>query len=225
MPEGQDWLIKNSDEVTLRLIPIAWFANSIAQGERLGPDYVICWPGCSDSISNQRLAISPLDLYVVEKMGALIDKRLLAPLIRGYAERLGLLPGPVKQVTDRWREFESCSLTHVRLLDPLDENQEKEIELKLRESANREVQNKILTAIAQLNAISNLCGHKALFSSKTSRGFDCMCEPCGTIWSLTASGDKRTFSMRPKEKSDLSPAEGFKLFGRDCLDFEEQEPS
>ena len=99
--DGQDWLILSSHGEALRLIPIAWFGKNLEEGESLISSHVVCWPGCSDSISSrQRLAISPLDLYVVEKMGRLIDEWMLSRLIEGYGKKLGPLPTLVKQTAD-----------------------------------------------------------------------------------------------------------------------------
>ena len=228
--DGQDWLIINAYDETLRLIPIAWFGKNIAEGESLCSSHIVCWPGCSgpgcsDSISSrQRLAISPLDLYVVEKMGRLIDEWMIEQLIKGYAKKLGPLPTPVKQMTDGWpNNFESLSSTHVRLIEPLDSKQAEQIKLKLQESANKKIEIEVLTAVDQLTTLSGLCGrgHDVQFNANPNQGFYCRCRTCEATWSLNKLTDKRTFSMRPRGALDLPPsADGFNWSGRDWLDFD-----
>ncbi len=220
--DDQDWLFVDSEGNILRLIPIAWFGTSIEDGQDLAQGRVVCWPGRSNSIaSNQRLPVSPLDLYVVEKMGRLVDEWMLMHLVKGYACKLGPLPTPVKRLTDGWSQlFESLSATHVRLLAPLDAKQVTEINALLRASANSQVETSILTAIEQVNALTRLCGHIAQITPSTNQEFYCRCRTCETTWSLKTSGDKTIFSMRPKGASNQSSTDGFNWSGRDWLDFE-----
>ena len=219
---GQDWLVADSNGGFLRLIPVAWFANSIEGVERLSPNYVVCWPGCADSISsNQRLPISPLDLYVVEKLGRLIDEWMVTRLMKGYANKLGPLPTPVKRLTDGWPEnFENLSATHVRLLAPLESKQVADIRSMLRALANIQVETAILAAIDQIDCLASLCGHRTQFTASPNREFYCRCRTCETTWSLKASGQKKIFSMRPKGASNQSSRDGFNWSGRDWLSFE-----
>lgn len=205
-----------------RLIPIAWFGKDVEEGENLNSSHVVCWPGCSDSISSrQRLAISPLDIYVVEKMGRLIDEWMISGLIEGYGKKLGPLPTLVKQMADEWpNNFESISSTHVRLIAPLDSRQASQIKLKLQESASEQIENQVLTAVDQLTALSRLCSHDAQFSASPHREFYCRCRTCETTWSLKTLSDKRVFAMRPRGATNLPLADGFNWSGRDWLDFE-----
>lgn len=220
--DGQDWLILSSRGEALRLIPIAWFGKNLEEGESLISSHVVCWPGCSDSISSrQRLAISPLDLYVVEKMGRLIDEWMLSRLVEGYGKKLGPLPTLVKQTADGWpNNFESLSSTHVRLVAPLDSKQASQIKLKLQESASKQIENQVLTAVDQLTALSRLCSHDAQFSASPNREFYCRCRTCETTWSLKTLSDKRVFAMRPRGAMNLPLSDGFNWSGRDWLDIE-----
>ena len=222
MQDGHDWLISNPRGKALRLIPIAWFGKSVEEVEHLNPSRVVCWPGGSDSISSGRgLVISPLDLYVVEKMGRSVDEWMLSQLLEGYGKQLGPLPTAVKQLADGWsNNFESLSSTHVRLIRPLDSEQAVQIRLRLHDSANKQVETEVLNAVEQLTALSRLCGHDTQFSASPNREFYCRCRACEATWSLKTLSNKRTFSMRLRGATNLASADGFNWSGRDWLDFE-----
>ena len=142
-------------------------------------------------------------------------------LIERYGKKLGPLPTLVKQTADGWpNNFESLSSTHVRLVAPLDSKQASQIKLKLQESASKQIENQVLTAVDQLTALSRLCSHDAQFSASPNREFYCRCRTCETTWSLKTLSDKRVFAMRPRGAMNLPLSDGFNWSGRDWLDFE-----
>jgi hypothetical protein len=227
--DGHDWLIEDSKEGLLRFVPIAWFGTSIADDERLDSACVVCWPGNSDSkVSSQRLPISPLDLYVVEKMGRLIDEWMLRPVVKAYGGKIGPLPTPVMQLIGGWNEFENVTDTHVRLLAPLDEEKVEQIKAELRSFANLDVQNKVAAAIEHVGALARLCGHFAQFRLEKhgfpeKYGFYGQCsEPgCLKTWSLKTSEGKTVFALRRNDRlPGLSSDKGFIYSGRDWLNFD-----
>lgn len=198
--DAHDWVVREASGDRLRLVPIVCFSESIGDGENFGPDHVVCWPGTADSIaSSQHLPVSPLDLYVVEKMGRLIDEWMLRPLLEGYCRKLGPLPTPVKQLTVTWQEkFESVSATHVKLVAPLNDQQIIDIKASLRASANSQVEEMVCTAIEQLGVIANLCrcGSSVQFTSSSLQDFYCKCASCHAIWSVKTSGNRLAVGER-----------------------------
>ena len=216
-----DWIIEDSTGGELKLIPIAWFGTAIDDSELLDSGNVLCWPGTVNSVtSSQQIPISPLDLYVVEKMGKLIDEWLLRPLIECYGQRLGPLPTHVKQLTEKWpNKFDHLSQTYVRLISPLDEEQKKELLAALQSLANDDISAAIESAVNIMATITRLCGHATRLISN-DEGFYCQCEPCHTIWSLNTSGNKKIFKMNPKGGSNHSSSDAFLWSGRDSLYFE-----
>lgn len=220
--DAHDWIVVDSQGNQLRLVPIAWFGTSIEDGDKLDSDRVVCWPGAVSSItSTQHLPISPLDLYVVEKMGKLIDEWLLRQLLKVYGQKLGPLPTPVKRLTEEWADkFESISSTHVRLVAPLDDQQNSQLLASLRSSASNQVAEAVELTVEQLDVLAHQCGHKARFISNPPKDFYCQCGTCQATWSFKTSGNKRLFSMRPKGGSNLSSTAAFLWSGRDSIDFE-----
>ena len=204
------------------IVPIAWFGASLKCRESLEPGRVVCWPGAPTSVaSRQYLPVSPLDLYVVEKVGSLIDEWMLRQLLIGHGRKLGPLPTPSKQLTEAWSEqFESISPTHVRLLAPIEAEKSAELKALLGVSANRQIEDDVSSAIEQVEALAQLCGHRARFERGQQQDFYCQCATCQKTWSLKTTGKRRRFSMHPNGTSSISAADGFDWSGRDWLEFD-----
>lgn len=217
-----DWIVTQSEGSTLRMVPIAWFGASINITESLEPDRIVCWPGVPTSVaSRQSLPVSPLDLYVVEKVGKLIDEWMLRQLLQGHGRKLGPLPTPAKKLTETWPEqFESVSSTHVRLLAPVDAQKAAELKASLKGSANSQVERAVVVALDQIAALTRLCGHSARFERGQLQDFYCQCGTCHASWSLKTNGKRRRFSMRPKGAFAIPNNEGFLWSGRDWLEFD-----
>ncbi len=220
--DAHDLVVTQSGGSTLRIVPIAWFGASIKSGESLEPGRIVCWPGTSASVASpQYLPVSPLDLYVVEKVGHLIDEWMLRRLLEGHGRKLGPLPTPAKKLTEAWPEqFESISPTHVSLLAPIDNQKAAELRASLRGLANPQVEDAVGSAIEQVAALAQLCGHPARFEPGLQQDFYCQCASCQTTWSLKTTGKRRHFSMRPKGASTLSVTNSFAWSGRDWLEFD-----
>ena len=171
--------------------------------------------------SPQSLPVSPLDLYVVEKVGKLIDEWMLRQLLQGHGRKLGPLPTPAKRLTEAWPEqFESISSTHVRLLAPVDAQKAAELKASLKGSANSQVEDAVWDAIEQIATLAELCGHQARFVPGQQQDFYCQCGTCQATWSLKKTGKRRHFSMRPKGASAIPEDDGFLWSGRDWLEFD-----
>lgn len=220
--DAHDWVVTHSGGSSLRVVPIAWFGASIESSESLEPGRVVCWPGASISVASpQYLPVSPLDLYVVERMGQLIDEWMLRQLLKSHGRKIGPLPTPAKKLTEAWPEqFESVSPTHVRLLAPIDAQRAAQVRASLRGSANPQVEGDVDSAIKQVSALAQLCGHTARFEPGQQRGFYCQCATCQATWSLKTTGNRRYFAMRPKGSSGIPVGSGFAWSGRDWLEFE-----
>lgn len=218
--DAHDWVVTQLGGSTLRIVPIAWFGSTLEGCESLGSGRVVCWPGTTTKIaSSQFLPVSPLDLYVVEKMGRLLDEWMLRQLLQGYGRKLGPLPTPAKKLTETWPEFVASSPTHVQLLAPINSQKEAKLRASLRGSANPQVKQDIDSAINRIRGLKQLCGHSAEFNQGKQQSFYCRCESCGATWSLKATDKGWHFSMRPKGASTVSEADSFSWSGRDWLEF------
>ena len=220
--DAHDWVVSQSDGPTLKIVPITWFGACIQNCATLDPSRIVCWPGAPRSVASQQfLPVSPLDLYVVEKVGHLIDEWMLRQLLQGFGRKLGPLPSPTKKLTEGWPElFESISPTHVRLLAPINAQKADELKTSLRGSANPQVEDAVGVAIEQAAVLARLCGHTARFEHGQQQDFYCQCGTCQATWALKAIGERRHFSMRPKGASNIPESEGFVWSGRDWVDFD-----
>ena len=217
-----DWVVTQTEGSSLRIIPIAWFGTSINCSEIIEKDRIVCWPGSPSSITaRQCLPVSPLDLYVVEKVGKLLDEWMLRKLLQGHGLKLGPLPTPSKKLTEAWPEqFESIPPVHVRLLAPIDTQKAGELKALLRGSANPQIESAVMDAIEQIATLSRLCGHLARFERGLQQDFYCHCGTCQATWSLKTTGKRRHFSLRPKGASFIQDQDGFIWAGRDWLEFD-----
>ena len=220
--DTHDWIVIDSGGAHLRFVPISWFGNSIGDGEIFEPGRILCWPGTGSSMpSSQSLPISPMDLYVVERMGKFIDEWMMRQLLEGYGRQLGPLPTPIKRLTDGWpAQFVSVSSTHARIVGVLGDQQAAELKASLHASASAQITDSVEEAIEQIRVLSTQCGHLARLIPNPPQDFFCQCGTCQATWFLKTSGKKRFFSMRPKGASDLSVDDGFIWSGRDWMDFE-----
>ncbi|UJJ31814.1 DUF2357 domain-containing protein [Halopseudomonas maritima] len=221
-PDVHDWVITQSEGSILRIVPIAWFGASVNVSESLEPGRIACWPGVPNSVASpQSLPVSPLDLYVVEKMGRLIDEWMLRQLLQGHGRKLGPLPTPAKKLTEAWPEqFESISSTHVRLLAPVDSQKVAELKATLKDSANTQVVEAVEEAIEQIAALARLCGHPARFERGQQQDFYCQCGACQATWSLKTIEKRQHFSMRLKGAPVIPEEDGFLWSGRDWMGFD-----
>ena len=217
-----DWVVTQTEGSSLRIIPIAWFGTSINCSEILENDRIVCWPGSPSSITaRQCLPVSPLDLYVVEKVGKLLDEWMLRKLLQDHGRKLGPLPTPSKKLTEAWSDqFESIPPAHVRLLAPIDTQKVGELKALLRGSANPQIESAVMDAIEQVATLSRLCGHLARFERGLQQDFYCHCGTCQTTWSLKTTDKRRHFSLRPKGASSIPEQDGFIWAGRDWLEFD-----
>ena len=220
--DAHDWVVTQSEGSTLRIVPVAWFGASINSSESLEPGRIVCWPGTPASVASpQSLPVSPLDLYVVEKVGKLVDEWMLRQLLHRHGRKLGPLPTPSRKLTESWPEqFESIPPAHVRLLAPVDTQKAAELKASLRGSANSQVEDTVGVAIEQVAALAELCGHQARFERGQQQDFYCQCGTCQATWSLKTTGKRRHFSMRPKGASAIPEDDGFLWSGRDWLEFD-----
>ncbi|MBA3696406.1 MAG: hypothetical protein H0W85_06525 [Methylotenera sp.] len=90
----------------------------------------------------------------------------------------------------------------------------------LRSSANPQVEDAVGSAIDQVAALAQLCGHTARFEPGQQQDFYCQCATCQTTWALKTTGKRRRFSMRPKGASSISATDSFVWSGRDWLEFD-----
>lgn len=101
---GLEWelvsSIRGTDaKVVLTVVP--WFSFTERPGHIPGqPQRIIAWPAL-EQVSNEAafeagwIALSPFDLYGVERFGQLVDSILLQPMLQAYGQPITKVPGAV----------------------------------------------------------------------------------------------------------------------------------
>ena len=90
MPQGDEWHLSCTNGATLQLVSWVHYF-SLPELTSLSADRIVCWSGLDERKQLQRytsvvgtVPISPLDLYVVERMGYLLDKWLMQQRLNEY---------------------------------------------------------------------------------------------------------------------------------------------
>lgn len=91
MQQGDEWHLTCTNGSTLQLVPWVHYF-SLPELTSLPTHRVICWAGLDERKQFQRytplsgtVPISPLDLYVVERMGCVLDEWLIQQQLNDYA--------------------------------------------------------------------------------------------------------------------------------------------
>lgn len=223
--DGSDWLVRDSDGEALRLVPLAWFGHPVVSDEDIPEDRIICSPAHSGETKAARcLQISPMDLYVVERMGQALDIWMLRKLLRSYGSEQGPLPASIMSLANGWgRAYEQRRANSGRLVAPLTYSQQQEALSALEKVADGEVRRRVKNVIEKTSALGRLCGHNASFSPSADSGFSCKCDNCGASWSFrktSTSVSAKGFQMFLKDVPAESTIDGFAWAGRDWLEFE-----
>lgn len=221
---NQDWHLSSTGGHSLCFLPIAFFGEYDESFAPFSPTNVLCLPSAgSHNWHKQCLGISPLDLYVVERVSQFIERWLLEPLLINFATPIGPFSAGVKALIDSWIEFQSVSKTGSILIAPLaDDKQVVLMERLATVNASDDLTEKLscaLSAIKQL--VTCHCGKLAKLSWNAHRpkDFYCQCDECFSTWSLTTIDQKRQYSMKPKEGKGLTNSSGFLWAGCDWLIF------
>lgn len=223
--KDHDWHLSALGRKPLRFLPLAWFGEFDESFKLLDENTILCWPGTDNNDHrSQCLGISPLDLYVVERMSRFLERWLLQPLLKQFSSPIGPLPTAAKQLIDGWAQFHSFSKTESILISPLPDAQQAELMDVLSEvMASNELLNRLKTSIDDIQQLSIChCGKLAKLSwdANRPRDFYCQCDACLNTWSIKTTERQRKFTMKPRQANVSSDIEGFLWAGYDWLSFD-----
>lgn len=148
--EGVDWKLISSDEEgkleTLLHLVTWWSFTDLPDIKSVSDNTLIAWPAL-DKISNDYptsgnygIAISPMDLYCIERLGWYVDQRLNKVLVVDYATPVEKIPqGPVKWIQNQGEnnsvELINTQPPSLKILEDLNEGYLRDLEEHL-ESSN-----------------------------------------------------------------------------------------
>lgn len=231
--QGFDWKLsllpteykpssKPIEQTLLEFTPWFGFSPIPDLSTKLAGNRIILWPSI-DSISNQQAegkqtgwyALSPLDLYCVERLGWLVDKVLNEELTRQYAEPINKLP---RKAVDAIRSIQPdnnqvLELTgtpeQLRLLEyPQSNDAIRLIELlldALRQGNALQQHDQLHQQMANLQALEHcpLCRKHSRLIHQPQSGFRIECQNCSTDRYLKHSDT--SLEIRFKEKDCNRP--------------------
>lgn len=230
-PEQQNAL-KDGPQVLLELIPWFGFSPTPDVTAPMPDNRIILWPSI-DGISNEQAeaqqpgwyALSPMDLYCIERIGWLIDKTLNKHLTRQYAKPIEKIPGKAAELTrtiqQNNQQNSSLSLElkgnppQLRLLQVLEQQEADGLMKALDESNAVNQANQLLKQQRAIAALSYcpVCGNRARLNHQPPAGFRIECHSCGTARYLEQAGEALKIHFRDKETSETLDS-GFTARGR-----------
>lgn len=234
--QGLDWKLslipsehtsssKPSEQTLLEFTPWFGFSDLPELSTPLASDRIILWPSI-DNIANEQAedqqpgcyALSPLDLYCVERMGWLIDKKLNEHLTRQYAEPITKLPSKAVDVIHSIQPDNNKALdltgtpAQLRLLEypnsPDAAQFIKRLTDILRQSNAQQQNNQLHQQLANLKALGHcpVCGEHSRLAHQPPAGFRIECQNCGTSRYLKQASE--ILEIRFKDKDNSFAARG-----------------
>lgn len=232
--QGFDWKLsllptehnsssKPSEQTLLEFTPWLGFSPQPELSTPLANNRIILWPSI-DNISNEQAedkqtgcyALSPLDLYCVERLGWLVDKRLNEQLIRHYAKSIEKIPTQAVAVINKIQQNSKTLLEltgtppQLHLLAALPRQDAASLKQVLQDGNAASQANQLQhqqDAIAALEKCP-VCEGSAPLTNQSPTEFRAECQGCGTVRYLKDSApplDIRFLDIRFKEKDSNKP--------------------
>ncbi len=200
-------------ETLLHLVPWLNFTE-IREHGAVSDNALIAWPALHKTItdrpisSNHRVAISPMDLYCIERLGWFIDKSLNQILLKNYAASVVKIP----TAPANW--IKGSSVSSIQLIDshPPELKVLKDLSdvnlnslIDCLKSSNAKVQAKAVEMrVMEIRAlrVCNVCESKlSRLDSQKGDGFRIDCTECGTQRYMRVDGDSREFEIKFSNES------------------------
>lgn len=197
-----DWNLKSSDDSTLRLIP--WLFYTSAESQTLAADNIICWPDTQDErqvnsvLFQNNLAVTPFDLYVVERMAEVIDTWLMKLLLKDYGEKILQIPNKAMNVLTQHLAFQQIDKQGVSCITSPVEKEDLIINTLQDTGTNKETISKIKKQLKNVIELGRCQVCKQKFTSFEPQknvnafGFFAKCKGCD----LTSQFQNGTFQQR-----------------------------
>tara|TARA_R110002167_G_C12704686_1_gene654216 strand:+ start:10786 stop:12726 length:1941 start_codon:yes stop_codon:yes gene_type:complete len=234
--QGFDWqfgLITDTSKMNPPLLEFTpWFGlNPIPDLNKPQPaNRIILWPSIN-SISNEQaeaqqpgwFALSPMDLYCVERLGWLIDKTLNEQLTRQYANPIEKIPRQAAKVIQSIQLNPTTPTTmeltgtppQLHLLEAPSQQDADDLKKALDDGNAVSQSNQLQQQIQAITALAHcpVCAKQSRLIHQPPAGFRIECQSCGTTRYLEQAGKELKSHFRDKENSE-TPDAGFTIRGR-----------
>lgn len=221
--KGLNWLLLVDETTCLELVPWACLQALPEDVDTLERPKVLCWPGielgdCLDeALTGNALRLSPMDLYVVERMGYLVDQVLNSVLLGEYALPIQPLP---KAVGEGCQGIDGLRVQDFQLqvISPLSCADFDKAQTLFNRHAKTELAKTFGRRVQQLKELEHcpVCGSPASIIPQGDGGFSSRCSRQGC--------DARRYWHRGKKghwtyQQKLGDAVAFRINGRRSMEF------
>ncbi|MCP8687141.1 hypothetical protein [Marinobacterium sedimentorum] len=221
---GLNWHLKVDETVVLELVPWACPYVLPEDTEQAQFPRVICWPGieqgdCLDhAMTRLALRQSPMDLYVVERMGYVVDRVLNQVLLSEYATPLQPLP---TQVSRGAEGIEGLNVNvegrRLQVVAPLSDADACKVKALFEQHTRPELVKAFGLHLQLVQALSEcpVCGSSANLTPQGDGEFTSHCQSCDTkrYWRKAETGlwkyqqtlrDVKAFRINGRRSMELS---------------------
>ena len=184
---GLNWQLMVDNNTKLELVPWACSCALPDDIKKLPSQRVICWPGIEleDSVDavliGCALRVSPMDLYVVERMGALVDQVLSRVMLAGYAMPVMPLPGPVAMAGQIVKGLKVQG-SQLQILNIIADEDAANMQASFAKHARPELGQIFDSRLKELQALSRcpVCAASSELITQNDGGFSSVCKQCET---------------------------------------------
>lgn len=220
--DGLNWELRVDGARKLALVPWA-YPDALPADIQLPTGFKLCWPGIElndtleQPLMGQALRLSPLDVYVVEHMGHLIDRVLTQALLDDYAVPIKPLPKIVAEEGKKVRGI-VVQASALQVLSPLAPDDVLTMQSLFDQHTRPELAQAFKWQAQHVQALRAcpVCGDSAAITPQENGSFSCHCRRagCGTkrFWRRTAEG-QWTYQQLLGEALD------FRVNGRRSMEF------
>lgn len=220
--DGLNWAVYVDGAVKLGLVPWA-YPNALPADLDVPAGWRVCWPGIElndtldQAMTGAALRLSPMDIYVVEHMGHLVDQVLTEALLNDYAMPLQPLPTVVAQAGHKMRGIEVQAAT-LRVLAPLVPADRDTLQDLFDQHTRPDLAQAFTQRTQHVHALSEcpVCGEASPLMPQENGSFSCHCRRAGCgakrFWHRTKAGHW-TYQQQ------LGEAPDFRVSGRRSMTF------
>lgn len=199
------------DEIVLTVVPWLSSAPALEELQQLPDDRFIAWPAIGQELQQSAyqghwIALSPSDMYCVERFGQLVDRALYRMVLLSYGRPITKIPAKVLNLAEGIPSLHVDHQAHA---------------LEVREVVSGECIDKLKKALSAANATQKgltlerfnhellalekcpVCKTKVDLVFQSPTGFRANCEGCGTERYLRQQKDRRQFDQSVAGKGDF----------------------
>ena len=207
---GLDWILTHRSGRVLRIIPVACWSSDLRDACGSVPlGTLICCPESTAAAADARrplpisAAVSPLDLYVVERLGLVVDQWFARCSARSYGQVIAKVPSAVSDECRRSRgRAIECAGATVSVLASVGIADRDRILRAASRSGSHQTAEALVNAFqdVQLLAACPECGIEGSLSPQPHHTFWATCQDpgCQSAWGVQVADGQRLFRLEPR---------------------------